>query len=326
MRRTVPLIYPHGTFQTPSFYWRGGDEYRDSEYVRYNYLQAKIDRDKAEKELKNVKDEYSEITEKYSEADNHAVAVSKVLGKGSKTTTENSEKFDEIQKLTNQIQKLEEKIADANAISNQMYLNNLLKEKGEIYVNIEKQSLDMNARQTEIDGYLKQYIDILVSEQWREANDSTAQFNITSKERRRIRQVVEKFFADQNYGEEIKQQPELDIGHKLRSTGDSRLVELINLLHEKNDLYKQVQEAEHQRYMAETYKQCVVRQKINMLERINYAMNELGLEPVDTEELYTKYIPDKSNDTEERPKSSMQKRKYSKPRKIKKPQPQSSRA
>ena len=287
-RRSTNLVFPPGTYQTPQFFWRGGDEFKEREHLQADYLQAKKEHTKAKRELEETKKEYEQVNELLSNRDKQACALASALGGGSQTTEENSKLNKQIAKLTLEISDIEDKISEASQRTQPVYISQLEKERATSYIAVEKLSHESDTLKREIDDMTQEFYALLTSQEWLDANNINAQHQIISREKAKMRQEVNRLFEEQNYAKENKKEQAL----RVRTDGNQHLMQLSDLSKKRDNLQNKLAKVQHERFMAQTYRRIMISSKLDIISQLNNALAELGLEQVNVEELKQKYLPD----------------------------------
>ena len=349
-RRHLGLMFPPGTCQTPNFYWRGGDLYKEPEHLQSDYMNAKNEHSKAKKELDEVKKEYEQVSEMFASKDKQAVALASSLGGDSKTTKENAELNKQIAQLTLDISEIEEKITEASNRAMPSYIAQLERERSSTYLSVERLSHDLEKMEKEINEINNEYYSLLTSDEWLEANKNYANYHIISRERSKLRQDIKNSFEEQNYAKEDKQvvivnNDDSISSAKTRSTKEKTIISLkknqtmrvrssenehlqiiSELAGKRNELQNKIYNAQHNRYMAQTYKRIMISTKLDIISQLNKALADLGQEEVNVDELEKKYLPEGSLPaTRQRPATTMGKATLKSPKSTRRPMSQTGR-
>lgn len=320
-RRHTGLIFPPGTFQTPKFYWRGGDEFKEQEQLQNEYNHAKQEHSQIKRELQELQSKYDQAKADLAYKDDQACSLASALGSNSATTGENAKLNKEIQQLTQEISEIEAKITQAALRAQPSYIASLEKEKSALYVTVEQQQHDADTTTRAINNLSQEFFSIITSQEWRESYLLISENQIKTKERSKIRQEVNKLFENQNYGQEIKNEATV----RVRPGANQHLQELSNLIDERDALQAKLYTANHNRYMAQTTRNILIAQKLEILSQLNNALEELDLEKNDIDALREKYLPDSQMPSLKRPSSNISRRTGSSPKTIRRPISQSQR-
>lgn len=317
-RRHCGLIFPPGTFQAPKFYWRGGDEFKEQEMLQAEYKQAKLEHSTVKRELEDLETKYNQAKTDLAYKDDQAVSLASALGGSSSSTGENTKLNKEIQQLTQELNEIEQKISVTLQRSQPVYMAQLEKEKSQIYVNVEQQSHDTDTTTRDIQKLSKEYFDLITSDNWLNSYEIISDHQIKAKERSKVRQEVNKLFENQNYGQEIKNEGTV----RVRTTSNQHLDQLSKLIDQRDTLQNQLYHANHSRYMTQTTRNILVNSKLEILNNLNAALEELGLETNDVNALKEKYLPEAqspSSPTAKRPSSHASYRSSNNPKTIRRP-------
>ena len=319
-RRHPSLMFPPGTCQQPKFYWRGGDEFKEQENIQKDYFLAKKEHSQAKKEFQYVQKEYEQVSQTLQSKDKQAVALASSLGGESSNTEENSKLNKQIDELTKKIRRIEEKINDATEISQPMYISQLVREKSELYVSVEKLSHEIETMEREIKSKNSEYYKCLTGDELSKFNFFIAHHHFLAKERTRIRSEVNKSFEDQNYAKVDKDQTlririddERMINQGLeKDKGQQKEKEMTKVLQEETErrrllqdalekrkiLQKKLEKAQLDKQMRDVDKNALITSKLNTIEQLNSVLSELELEEINVEELTKKYLSEENQSDE----------------------------
>lgn len=305
MTRRTSCVYPPGTYQTPQFFWRGGDVYKEAEHLQGEYIQAKTDYIKAKKELDEVTKEYQAVSEQFDNKEGQAVALASALGGVSSATEENAKLQKEIARLSIEINEIEQKITEAKQRSNPTYIGQLEKERATTYVSVERMQHSCDQTDKEIEEMKRELYEILTSDKWREACQINAEHNIVLREQKKLKSDVNKAFEEQNYATK-----QTDGTIRVRTVDNPQLQALTGLISQRDDLQNKLFAATHDRCMAQIYRRVILSSKLDQIEQLNDVLKELNMDDdvIDVEALRQKHLPEGALSPIKRPSTAMSKR------------------
>jgi hypothetical protein len=102
--RPVTLVFPHGTHHHETFYYRGGDIYREPEWMEGERRTLTAHFKEARANYLEMKHEYDEVCRELAEAEGYTGHLAEGMGDESRITTDNAEIRKEIEDLVHQIE------------------------------------------------------------------------------------------------------------------------------------------------------------------------------------------------------------------------------
>lgn len=302
-RVRTSLLYPHGTYQQQSFFWRGDDEFKEVETIQNQHTQAKSELSRAKHELEAARAEYNNVLAVYENKEQHAVALAQSLGNESSTTSESANLRRRIAELTLDIEDLEHRIEDAKIHSLPSTIEQLDREKSQLFLSVEKLRSKYEETQQKI---LKQQIDlfsILVSQDWREAITTSAEHQIAFRIKQQLSNSVQCAFEKQNFPNFPVTQKKQTPTNSQKDTKEAKDLQI--LLQKRSQLVQQCNEAAYKRNCAQIRRRVIIASMLDDLQRLDSALKSLGKEGLNIDQLKRSYLPEGPLSPLKRPKSSV---------------------
>lgn len=321
MKKARSLLYPKGTYQTPSFFFRGGDEFKENEHLQIEYDAAKNDLKRAKKELLEARSEYEKVKAILDDKEGRAVALAESLGGSNTITTENVQYRRQIADLAVEIDELQHKIAEARLHASIGTIAAIDRERSSYFLTIENlqvkiQELKNNAQEKKLRLY-----EIFSSPEWHERTRIACEFEITYRFHEYLKKFCKSSFEQQNFGDSNTQPPlkrtfdqkffsptstkdNPSTVSSMKSTiGKDGLTQQINsqqnlfqelqqLLNQKMQLDVQCQEIMRQRYATQIRRRVSIASLLNDIEKLDYALQDLGEEEIGVNDLRRSFLPD----------------------------------
>ena len=123
MKAKAPFKKPPASqYRKPEFYWRGGDKYREQEYITDEYKKALMEYRLAEQEYRQVELEVSQASSTLSERSGYTQALAGFLDGDTEGFTEENELKQELFQLEQDIREKMSSKRDKKFITQQLLL------------------------------------------------------------------------------------------------------------------------------------------------------------------------------------------------------------
>lgn len=292
------LLYPKGTYRAQSFFWRGSDEFKETEHIQKTCATAKDDLTRVRQELEEARKEFFDVEKELNDKEKQAVTLAQSLGSSSSTTAEHAKLRRQIAELTLEIEEIQKKLSDVKAHAQPSTILQLEKERMSYFVCVENLNLNIKQTQEQIREKQLELYELLASEKWRAATNTSIEHQITMRICENVKGSVKSAFEKQNFGDS-KLQPTMK---KVVNPTDNQA--LLELLQNRTELEYQCQQIEHQRCSAQIRRRVVAACLLEDLQRLDMALRSLGEEGIDIEGLRRRYLPEGPLSPMKRPRSS----------------------
>ncbi|OHT15255.1 hypothetical protein TRFO_14297 [Tritrichomonas foetus] len=298
MKKGRTCLYPKGTYQTPSFFFRGGDEYKENEHLQSEYFAAKNECKRAKKELDEARAEYEKVKAILDDKEGHAVALAESLGGNNAVTTEHANLRKKIAELTVDIEDINHSILEAKSHASPSTVAAMDRERSSYFLTIENLQLKLEQMEKSTQNRQNKLFEIISSPEWHEAIQISCEHQIQFRINENLRLRIKNAFEQQNYGDS-SQQPPLK-----RVIDNSNYPELHQLLQRRHQLQIQCQEMVQERTFAQIRRRVSIATMLDELAKLDDALVSLGEEGINLNELRRMYLPDGPLTPLKRPKSS----------------------
>ena len=292
-RRT--LLYPKGTYQTPSFVWRSCDETdHDSEYSL-----AQSDLKKAKEAMEKARKEFEMVQKAYNDKEKRIVELAESLGGNSSSTAEHMRLRKGIAELTIELEDIEMKLNETQKNSSPGAILQLEQEKMTYFVCIQNLKQQIEETEKRIKQQQRELFEILVSDEWRDATAIATEHQITMRIKENMDRNVTTAFQEQNFDSK-NQTPK----KKIIETNKPDFQKLQSLLAKRALLKQEYQKAQHERCCAQIRRKVTLACMLDELQRLDATLKSLGDEGIDVEQYRKAYLPEGPLSPLKRPKSS----------------------
>ena len=193
--RKVSLIYPRGTYRIPPVYFRGGDTYKEPEYIDDEAKKAISQFRLTKQELIKARTEYSAAENEGCFAEEYTMQMAENLGENSKATTENNDLRQRINKATVEMEKLDREIQQIKARICPSELSPLVNEQASFIPDLESLNHQIQRSQTKILNNKRRIAQTLISSQYSYACDSFTEYEVAEKTRNQLRSTMTNKFS-----------------------------------------------------------------------------------------------------------------------------------
>ncbi|KAK8844957.1 hypothetical protein M9Y10_021130 [Tritrichomonas musculus] len=289
MKTKAPFKKPPASqYRKPEFYWRGGDKYREQEYITDEYKKALMEYRLAEQEYRQVELEVSQASSTLSERSGYTQALAGFLDGDTEGFTEENELKQELFQLEQDIREQENELEKRQAVHNPAVASGLQKEKAYYLIEIQRGTKSICLAEEESEMAREQLSACTVNNKYSTALQLEFQLDKLQRKKKFLRSLVNK----------TKYQFDTMKPNPPQNTSQAK--EERAAYHENIDLKLQVQEAEEKLDRRPQKHINYLNFLIGQIELLNVRMSEIGLEDeiVDTEELRSKYFGDENEEEE----------------------------
>lgn len=280
-RPVTALIYPRGTCKAQTFYFRGDDIHKEPEFLDNELRAAKIQYDRAKTELDEEKQEYEKVQAELAKREGYTVTLASALGDESHQTEENARLRTQITKLTEEIEKFDNAIAEAKSQQHPGLLAQLQKERAFYNAEIEDLRISIFTGIDNITNDKEEIARIVTSDEFTNASMVKSDRMAFQKFYSQLRAKLDKNFADfsAKQAESAKsRQPRVKLPPSIEP-----------LCYQRNDVLLEKDEVIRNKEFAELRKKLTAQVLLDQMETMNQTIIALGGEPLDTDALREKY-------------------------------------
>lgn len=281
MSRKAPFPKtPQSQYRKPEFYWRGGDKYREQEYVTDEYKKALADYRIAEQELRVVKEEVAAASETLNERDGYTSALAGFMDDDADGYQTEVELKQELARLEREIHEHEEELQRRQAVHNPAVAGGLQKEKAYYLIEIQRGAKAIDNAYEESVHAREQLAACAVNNRYRNALQLEFQLDKVARKKRFLRSLVNKT----KYTFDTRR-PVAAV-----QTNDARTQRIV--LQNGIDLKMSLARAEEKKERRRAKHANQINFLICQIEELNIRMSDIGMESdvVDTEPLRSKYL------------------------------------
>lgn len=322
MKKARSLLYPKGTYQTPSFFFRGGDEFKENEHLQSEYIAAKNDLKRAKKELLEARTEYEKVKSILDDKEGRAVALAESLGGSNTITSENVQYRRQIADLAVEIDDLQYCISEARLHSSIGTIAAIDRERSSYFLNIENLQVQIQKLKNNTQEKKLRLYEIFASPEWHERTRIASEFEITYRFHEYLKKFCKSSFEQQNFGDSGSQPPlkrtfdqnffsptsakesslattsvkssvnKDNLTQQQIASQQNLFQELQQLINQKMMLDVQCQEIMRQRYATQIKRRVSIASLLNDIEKLDYALQDLGEEEIGINDLRRSFLPD----------------------------------
>lgn len=283
MKSKAPFKKPPASqYRKPEFYWRGGNKYREQEYITDEYKKALMEYRLAEQEYRQVEAEVSQASTTLSERTGYTQALAGFLDGDTEGFTEENELKQKLFQLEQEIREHENELEKRQEVHNPAVASGLQKEKAYYLIEIQRGTKSICLAEEESQTAREQLSACTVNNKYRTALQLEFQLDKLQRKKKFLRNLVNK----------TKYQFDTMKPNPPQNTAEAKTERA--LYHEGIDLKINVQEAEEKLERRPQKHANYINFLIDQIEELNIRMSEIGLDDdiVDTESLRQKYFGD----------------------------------
>ncbi|KAK8887210.1 hypothetical protein M9Y10_038248 [Tritrichomonas musculus] len=324
MKKARSLLYPKGTYQTPPFFFRGGDEFKENEHLQSEYSAAKNDLKRAKKELLEARSEYEKVKSILDDKEGRAVALAETLGGTNTITTENAQYRRQIADLAVEIDELRYKISEARTHASISTIAAIDRERSSYFLTIENLQVKLQELKNNTQEKKLRLYEIFASPEWHERSRITCEFEITYRFHEYLQKFCKSSFEQQNFGDSNTQAPlkrtfdqsffttsslldnsstatsmkstmnkdNFNLQQQQIASQQNALQDLQQLINQRMQLDIQCQEIMRERYATQIRRRVSIASLLNDIEKLDYALQDLGEEEIGVDDLRRAFLPD----------------------------------
>lgn len=290
-------LSPRENSRQQSFFNRDEDDDKEFEASQKDYSNARQELSRVKHDLEDAKSEYSNVISTFNDRESFASSLSEQFGSNSNESAENTKIRHRIALLAIEIEDIEHKIQENKKKCISSKLDQLEKERtmySTCIVNLRKddQQIKTAIRQKQVELF-----DILMSERWREAIETSAEHQIAYRIRQQLQNNELSEFQQTN-----EPTLQMQLVQQLSNLPDT--AKLRELLQNQVDLIKQRNQAQYKRFCAQIRRRVKIASMLDDLQRLDCALRSLGQEGLCISDLRRQYLPEGPLSPLKRPKSS----------------------
>ena len=271
---------PTSQYRRPEFDWRGGDTYREKEFVADEYKKALAEYRQAEQELKIVQAEVTAASETLLERDGYTTALAEFLDGDTDGFTEEAQLKHELACVEREIAEHEAELQRRQALHNPAVSGALQKEKAYYLIEIQRATKAIENAQDDSLHAREQLAACVVNNKYRNALQLESQLDKKLRKKKYLRSLVNrtKYAFDSRRPVTVAQ---TDEARSQRLAMQSGIELKMSIMRAEERVERRRQKHANQ-----------INYLIDQIEELNVRMSEIGLESdcVDTDSLRDKYF------------------------------------
>ncbi|OHT10582.1 Psp-related protein [Tritrichomonas foetus] len=290
MKNRVPFKKPPPSqYKKPEFYWRGGNTYREQEFITDEYKKALMEYRIAEQELRQVETEVAQASTTLNEREGYTTALAGFLDGDTDGFTEEVSLKQQLFQLESEIRHDEDELEKIQAVHNPAVASGLQKEKAYYLIEIQRGTKSICLAEEESTRAKEQLAACTVNSRYRQALQLEYQLDKLQRKKKFLRSLVTR---TKNEFDNTK--PAQTLATNEARTERSMYQEGIEL---KMALGRAEEKQQRRMQKHANYLNFL----IDQIEELNVRMSEIGLEDqiVETEPLRDKYFGDKNEEEDE---------------------------
>ena len=261
--RKISLIYPRGTYRIPPTYFRGGDIYKESEFIDGEAKKAISQFKLTKQRLIKARTEYSAAENEGCFAEEYTIQMAENLGENSKETTINNDLRQRINTATVEMEKLDKEIQEIKAKICPSELSPLVNEQASFIPDLESLNHQIQRSRSKIIESKRRIARILISPQYSYACDSYTEYEVAEKTRSQLRSTMTNKFSS------MGMQKSKSIGKRSTLANEALHNEgasITPLLDELVDTHLKLTETQLRLSLAKTHEQMLTNSLLKQLE------------------------------------------------------------
>jgi hypothetical protein len=280
------LLFPRGTWQTPIFFWRGGDVFKEAEHLQSELVTAQTNLDLAKVELEEARAEFHNVQLLLNNKEGQAIAIAESFGASSSSTAEHASLRRRVAELTLDMEDLDHKIGDAIRHGHPTCLAQLERERSAHFLEIANLDRQIHGIAQRIRQCKLNQIELLVSDDFHRASIVTVEHEIGVRIHEFLRSQTHQAFEAQNCTET----PRVPVIPVDTTSTDARKLQL--LLNQRMDLEADYLIAHQQRAFAQIRRRVIISALLDDIALLDAALQAIGQESLNVEQLRQSYLPE----------------------------------
>ena len=261
--RKIALIYPRGTYKIPPTYFRGGDIYKESEFIDGEAKKAISQFKLTKQRLIKARTEYSAAENEGCFAEEYTIQMAENLGENSKETTINNDLRQRINTATVEMDRLDKEIQEIKMKICPSELSPLVNEQASFIPDLESLNHQIERSRNKIIESKRRIARILTSPQYSYACDSYTEYLVAEKARSQLRSAMTNKFSS------MGTQKSKSIGKRSTLANEALHNEgasITPLLDELVDTHLKLTETQLRLNLAKTHEQYLTNSLLKQLE------------------------------------------------------------
>ena len=272
LKRTVALIHPKGTHSTVDFYYRGGDVFKEQEYLigegkrlKEAYRKAKLANSSAKEDLRAAEAELEFISQ-------CTVTMAENFGPTSYETTQHAQIQKRINDLTSELDDITKKLKDMRKVVSTNEIFSMKHEQFTYAPSFEALHHEIEKYKQKIQSTENQLYKLVISPKYAYAIDAHSEMVVAEKTRQHLKQAISQKFSDIGSKKSGDNGRTTTLANKAIRDG---LVdnEMYSLLDKRADVYLERVETEIQLKLAEIHKTQMENGLLFHIEQLNEHAN-----------------------------------------------------
>ena len=271
---------PTSQYKKPEFYWRGGNTYREQEYITDEYKKALAEYRLAELELKQIEAEVADADVKLNERQGYTTALAEYLDGDTDGFTEEFQLKQDLSRIEREIKDDEDRLESLQAVHNPAVAAGLQKEKAYYMIEIQRGTKSICLASEEAKNAKEQLAACTVNSKYRQARMLEFQLDKVQRKKKYLRGLVTR----------TKNQFDKTRPPQSLNTNEARTERYAYL--DGIEMKMAMAMYEEKKHRRPNKHANYINFLIDQIEELNARMSEIGLESemVDTEQLRQKYL------------------------------------
>lgn len=280
---------PSSQYQRPEFYWRGGDELHEREYLADQYKKALTEYRKADFELKQVEQELADAHETLHDREGYTSALANYLDADIEGASQEIEYKKKLAELEQEIKDAEQELASVRAVHHPAVASSLQKEKAYLMIEMQRTTKSIELVNESQNNAKRQLAACTINKKYELANDLQIKYEQLARKKAFLRTLVNKNKKDFDNTKPVVS-PQSDEAKTARAALTPQI-----------ELDQTIQREEEKKQRRPRKYENYIHHLIDFIEEQNERLTDLGLESeiIDTDALREKYFPDQKHGDDE---------------------------
>lgn len=189
------LIYPKGTHRTPTFYFRGADQFQESESKEYEIRSLGIYEKSLELELNQIREEEQKVSDELVLMESYVTQISEKVGN---SNSEHQKLLIKHKELLTQISEVDEEIKSLKKMQNPLLLEQLTREHASFSPDIATLSAELKKNLFQIKDARRKTNEIKVSDNYLFSLQACTEVSVANETRIYLKDKLMRLCKSQN--------------------------------------------------------------------------------------------------------------------------------
>lgn len=189
------LIYPKGTHRTPAFYFRGADQFQESEAKEYEIRSLEIHEKSLELELNQIREEEQKVSDELVLMEQYVTQISEKVGN---SNSDHQKLLIKHKELLTQINEVDEEIKSLKQMQNPLLLEQLKREHASFSPDLAILSAELKKNKFQIKDAQRKTDEIKVSDKYLFSVQACTEVSVADETRIYLKDKLLKLCKSQN--------------------------------------------------------------------------------------------------------------------------------